>query len=155
MSYDVGGERYRSKRRAGISGTRRDGTTYSEFTDQEAFKFESEEAAFWHVEPDCRIFEKNGDGGVDFTLRVVRMDVKNEWPHLVINPEDLGRHDVDVYSIRRGHERRMISAVRFEQLMRDPCVCTIRRLADGRHDFGYGPKWAVHYSKMALLIGDV
>lgn len=137
-------ERYYSKRRAGISDVRRDGSVTSAENDRQ-----SGEAERWACEAfgqtyNDEIYETHGDGGVDFYLGGYAVDAKwlgfgNDDGHLIVNPEDFEKERADWYVAVAGSIQRGFYLPRRCWAMRDEM--------QAKHDMGYGEKYvrAVRY----------
>lgn len=141
MTYKRGADRYHSKRAAGISGTRFDGTKYDPETDYQAAAAEEFAADSLGCKFNAEV-NLSGDGGFDFefTLQVEVYwlgKVGNEprrSGHLIINPLEPHRH-ADIYVVVRGSVEDGFSVVGWT---------THRVLTRLKKDFGYGERYCVH-----------
>lgn len=135
----VGAARFESKREAGISTTRIDGSLYSRDVDEEAYAAEEYAAALFGTEPDPSI--RMGDDGYDFALKV---DVKwlglgpNGCPrssgHLIVNPYAKAWPDIFlVVTGSRSEGFRLLGWASRHDVQSQPL-----------QDFGYGQKHALH-----------
>lgn len=130
-------DRYHSKRRAGISDVRRDGSITNPENDRQAGAAERWACELFGQNYNDEIYSTRGDDGIDFYLGEYSVDVKwlgfgNDDGHLIVNPYD--RMTADWYlavagSIRRGF------------YLPSRCWATREEMRETLHDHGFGPKY--------------
>lgn len=153
--------RFHSKRKAGISTKRGDGSRRSEETDINSALAEKFAAELFHCKFNDEIYQKTGDGGVDFILETTKgsRTVEVIWlgytkgtktprttGHLIVNPYEKHRW-AQIYMVISGDVNEGFSFVGWtshRELSKRPLK-----------DFGYGKKMAMHtddlYSKNQIL----
>lgn len=147
----LGTARYNSKREAGISSTRSDGSQCSPDNDINAAGAECF-AAEAYGQPFNENISRKGDGGADFsvvingeskTVEVIWLGTYNGKPrdtgHLIVNPHEPQRW-ADLYIVIAGSLSAGFIEVGWathEQLVNAP-----------RKDFGFGPRYAIHINNL-------
>ena len=136
------GLRYDAKRAAGISEFRSDGSKTSRETDVQSGAAEKFAAELFKVKCNEEVYSNHGDGGKDFMLGEVSVDVVHlgmldDGPrmtgNLIVNPHEPQRH-ADIYVVVRGS----IETI-FEIVGWFPHVDLIAR---PKVNFGYGSRYA-------------
>tara|TARA_Y100000593_G_scaffold14582_1_gene27846 strand:- start:7779 stop:8288 length:510 start_codon:yes stop_codon:yes gene_type:complete len=154
-------QRFLSKRNAGISATRSDGSIRSEGTDVNATLAEKFAADLFGCKFNDEVYDNEGDGGLDFILDTTKgnKEVEVIWlgfhkdstsprknGHLIVNQYEKHRW-ADIYMVVSGSVDDGFSFVGWtthKELSKRPLK-----------DFGYGKKMAMHtkdlYSKEQIL----
>jgi hypothetical protein len=136
-------ERYLSKRAAGISAVRSDGSVATEENDRQADAAERWAAAALGATYNDAIYADHGDGGSDFTYAgqtvevvwlgfVAGTSVPRYSGHLIVNPHEPHRH-ADLYVVVVGSICRGFSLL----------GCARHSELRAGSDFGYGPRLAL------------
>ena len=145
MTYLDGADRFHAKRAAGLSGTRFDGTQYDPEVDRQAAAAEHSAAKRMGCEFNSAILP-GGDGGFDFEFK---LSVEVYWlgmvagrpreqGHLIINPLEPHRF-ADIYVVVMGSIENGFEIIGWT---------SHRVLTQSTKDFGYGPRYCVHTSKL-------
>ncbi len=143
-----GYDRWEAKRKAGISPVRSDGSLTSAETDTQAFGAEREAAKLLGCKFNDAVYS-GGDGGHDFEFSLsvevywIGVDEKTGTPrqsgHLIVNPHEPWRW-ADLYVVMAGSEQSGYKCLGWT---------THKKLtSDEQRNFGYGPRFAMHTSKL-------
>ena len=140
-----GSERFSAKRDAGLSVTRRDGSSYSAQTDRDAFDAEVWATRCFGKEPNVEVFETHGDEGYDFALLVDvywigrRPDGSpRREGHLIENPYRKAWPDRFV----------VVSGIAEVGFQFEGWCTTAELKNEPKQNFGYGNKFAMPLEKL-------
>lgn len=140
--YLDGADRFHSKRAAGLSATRFDGTRYDPEIDRQAAAAEQYAAESLGCKFNAAILD-GGDGGFDFKFELetevywlgkTPQGFPREVGHLIINPDEPHRH-ADIYVVVVGSIETSFAVIGWtthRQLVKQP-----------QKDFGYGVRYAM------------